>query len=79
MPTRQDTLTTSKLPAVPHDAEKARRAVTNGNSRKRFFLDSWTISIFLEESEAENVVLLSARFYGGLEGHLGCWASVSAL
>lgn len=43
-----DALTTFKVPAVPHNAEKAQRDVTNGNIRKCFFLDS----TFPEESQA---------------------------
>lgn len=47
-------LTTSKVPAVPHNTEKAQPAITNGNIRKRFLLDS----TYTEESQAENFTLL---------------------
>lgn len=49
-----DALTTSKVPAVPHNTEKARRAITNGNIRKGSLLDSTGT----EESQAENFTLL---------------------
>lgn len=49
-----DALTTSKVPAVPHNTEKAQRAITNGNIRKGSLLDS----TYTEESQAENFTLL---------------------
>lgn len=70
---RWSTVTTSKLPAVPHGAEKRLPTATSGNAAV------WILFTFLEESQADNFALLSARFYGGLEGNLGSWATVSVL